>query len=440
TYTESSFSESDKPESNDSLDKKLVEFVKFHAPENNKISASLDIGDDQLISLVQPIDNDGRVYAVLQRSLNQALTPYLRLQNTLQIIFWLALFGSAVIVVFIARKVTQPVKDLTVGAKEIESGNYNARIDINLKDEVGDLATSFNSMARGLQEKERVRNLLGKVVSTEIAEELLSKDIELGGEEKQATILFSDIRSFTSICEGYSAKQILSMLNVYLTAMSEAIEVNKGVIDKYIGDAIMALFGTPVSDKQDANHAVSAAMLMSEKLHDANANISLEQVPFQMGIGINTGQVVAGNMGSPSRLNYTVIGDAVNLASRLEGLTKFYGVEVIASESTKEQASDWLFQELDWVKVKGKAKPIRIYRPICRCDKLDQKSEQLIGDSSHLLTLYRERKWDRAVETLKRLEQLDQSNFIQIYLDRIKQFQHTPPPQDWDYSFRFDTK
>ncbi|WP_144393773.1 adenylate/guanylate cyclase domain-containing protein [Pleionea sediminis] len=401
---------------------------------------SIQYGEDELITFVQPIDKKLKVTALLQRSLNKALAPYLKLQATLQTLFWITLILSIALVIALARKVTKPVKELTKSAKNIESGNYTARININLKDEIGELADSFNKMAKGLEEKEKVRNLLGKVVSSEIAEELLSKDIELGGEEKEATILFSDIRQFTTLCEGYSAKEILNVLNIYLTSMSEAIENNKGVIDKYIGDAIMALFGIPLSNNTDANQSVSAAMSMIENLKKLTEKSQLGQLNFQMGIGINTGLVVAGNMGSPNRLNYTVIGDAVNLASRLEGLTKYYGVNIIVSESTRNRATNWEFLELDKVIVKGKAEPIIIFQPIATKGQLSEQQTLQLELNRKILFHYRNREWDKAKEVIEQIKLYDDSKFGQIYQKRVDSFLNTPPPNNWDFSNKFDTK
>ena len=334
------------------LAKNLSQQLQQHRKLNFDVVQSLKLYGQEYVTLLTAIDNKQNVSALLQRSLDDALEPYLRLRERLQLLFLLGLILSVLGAIAIARKVTKPVKDLTIAVKQIEGGDYQTQITTNQQDEIGKLSHSFNQMAKGLKEKEKVRSLLGKVVSKEIAEELLSKDIELGGEEIQATILFSDIRDFTSLCEGVSPKFILEMLNIYLTQMSDVIERQHGVIDKYIGDAIMAIFGAPVVHGDDANSAVAAALLMVESLDSLNQNRNKNLI--DIGIGLNTGRVVAGNMGSMSRLNYTVIGDGVNLASRLEGLTKYYGIAILVSETTKDCAGKFGYQEIDRVKVKGK--------------------------------------------------------------------------------------
>ena len=190
-------------------------------------------------------------------------------------------------------------------------------------DEIGLLAGAFNRMSEGLAERDQVRDLLGKVVSPAVAAELLRKDVTLGGEEREVTILFSDLRSFTSMCESRSAQEMLGVLNHYFTRMSAIVEAHRGVVDKYVGDAMMALFGAPLAGPDDADRAMETALEMSEALDELNREWQAQgRQALSFGIGINTDVVVAGNMGSQTRLNYTVIGDGVNLAARLQALTK----------------------------------------------------------------------------------------------------------------------
>ncbi len=226
------------------------------------------------------------------------------------------------------------------------------------EDEIGLLAGAFNHMSEGLAERDQVRDLLGKVVSPAVAAELLRKDVTLGGEEREVTILFSDLRSFTSMCEARSAQEMLGVLNHYFTRMSAIVEAHRGVVDKYVGDAMMALFGAPLAGPDDADRAMETALEMSEALDELNREWQAQgRHALNFGIGINTDVVVAGNMGSQTRLNYTVIGDGVNLASRLEALTKTpeYGTRIIVSHSTLEKAKGrYRTRRLGEVAVKGK--------------------------------------------------------------------------------------
>jgi len=219
-------------------------------------------------------------------------------------------------------------------------------------------------MSKGLYERDRVQNLLGKVISPEIAQELISSDVQLGGEEKEITILFTDLRNFTGLSENRSPSDMLDILNEYLTRMTAVIDRHGGVVDKYIGDAIMALFGAPVNLPDHPSRAVACALEMLDELVLCNASFKTRGWPeLDMGIGVHSGKVVVGNMGSSDRLNYTAIGDGVNLASRLESATKDCGVPIIVSEATRNIAPDFEYQELQAIQVRGRQQAVRMFTP-----------------------------------------------------------------------------
>ena len=407
-------------------------------------NTTIDISGEEYISLpikLKTIKNI-TVAATLQRSLNEALSTYNKLRKILFIIFTVSLIISIALALFIARQVTQPVKLLTQGAKLIEKGIYDQNINTNRNDEIGLLAKSFSKMAKGLKEKEKVRNLLGKVVSPVIAEELMSKEIQLGGEEKFVTTLFCDVRNFTSLCEGKDPEKILSLLNEYFTSICGKIENNGGVVDKYIGDAVMAIFGAPLQHDNDASCSIKAAFEMCHALKLLNQSFKERGIePIGIGIGINSAVVVAGNMGSINRLNYTVIGDGVNLASRLEGLTKSYGVDIIVSESTVNVAPDYVYRELDIVKVKGKNNACIIFEPIGPIDQIASEIIDSLDKYNNALTLYRNREWDNAMrefETL--LNAQPTSKLYKLYLQRSQEMLHNPPDNNWDGSYTFNSK
>jgi adenylate cyclase len=230
---------------------------------------------------------------------------------------------------------------------------------------LGDLASAFNRMSAGLADRDRVRDLLGKVVSPEIAAQLLHSEAVLGGEEREVTILFSDLRNFTSLSERLAPKDVLALLNRYLDRMSAIVEEHQGVIDKFIGDAIMALFGAPVADPAAADHALAAAQAMQVALSALNAELAADGLPqLAIGIGINTARVVAGNMGSQRRLNYTVIGDGVNVAARLEALTKdpVYATRILVSDSTRQGArAAHHLRSVGGVVIRGRKEPVAAY-------------------------------------------------------------------------------
>ena len=317
------------------------------------------------VTLEEPllqIEGGGQVATVLQRSLDEALAPYRPLNQRLLWLFVIGVLIAGVIALWLAQNLSQPVAALARRVERIARGDYAQVMSSTRRDELGQLAGSVNEMARGLADRERVRDLLGKVVSKEIASELLSGKVELGGEERQVTVLFSDIRNFTTLCEQLPATQIVGLLNRYLSRMSEVIESQGGVVDKYIGDAVMALFGAPVARADAATAAVRAAIAMQEALRELHALHDAEGLPrLATGIGIHTGPVVAGNLGSTHRMNYTVIGDAVNLASRLQGLTREYDSAIIVSAATAAVAPGFAYRPLGEVRVKGKSELILIY-------------------------------------------------------------------------------
>jgi adenylate cyclase len=343
----------------------LTSILRGSAPPAKQI-VGLSVAGETFLSYSVPLPaENGNPIALLQRSLDKELAPYLRLEHTYLSLALLGLAVSAAMGTWIARGVSRPVLQVARGASEIAAGNYQHRVELKQRDELGSLAASFNQMSEGLAERDRVRDLLGKVVSPDVAAELLRKDVTLGGEERQVTVLFSDLRNFTGISEALSPQEMLGILNHYFTRMGSIVESHGGVVDKYMGDALMALFGAPVGNPDDADRAMKTALEMTEALEDLNRQWRERGLPtIGVGIGINTDIVVAGNMGSETRLNYTVLGDGVNLASRLEELTKTpeYETRIIISGSTLAMAKErYRTRRLGEVAVKGKQKATEIF-------------------------------------------------------------------------------
>lgn len=401
------------------------------------------LGGEDFVTLAIPVAMSGNdVQVLLQRSLSEQLQPYQELQRVLLVIFALGLAVLLGGVMIVSRNVTRPVLELVQGAKRIEQGDYDEKVETGQKDELGRLAEAFNSMATGLAEKERVRDLLGKVVSREIADELMSKEIELGGEEAEVTVLFTDIRGFTSLSEDKSPQQLLTLLNEYFTALTSVIEANGGVVDKYIGDAVMALFGAPVRHEDAASRAVRTAMGMEEALDQVNAEYAARGAkPIHIGVGINTDEVVVGNMGTQTRLNYTAIGDGVNLASRVEGLTKHYGVTVIVTESTRNAATEFAYQELDLVRVKGKSEPVRIFRPVAETI-VDKDLQQRLDEYHAFLLAYQKGDFataKKALENYARDHSDHDHELVKLYTERLTTILASPPTE-WDGVYTYESK
>lgn len=304
---------------------------------------------------------------VLQYSLDEKLTPARRLERVLALVFAGSLVLAALLALWVARNVSEPVQQLAAHTRKIARGDYAARVELARRDELGQLARAFNAMSAGLAERDQIRDLLDKNVSPEIAAQLLRDGGALGGEEREVTILFADLRGFTTLSENFAPRDLLTLLNRYLDRMSAEIERRGGVIDKFIGDAIMALFGAPLPQSDAADRALLAAVAMEAALGELNTELAREgRPPLALGIGINTACVVAGNIGSSRRLNYSVIGDGVNIAARLQSLTRTpeYETNIITSAATAAAAqatAQLALRSLGRVHVKGRSEPVEIF-------------------------------------------------------------------------------
>ncbi|MDD5755270.1 MAG: adenylate/guanylate cyclase domain-containing protein, partial [Methylococcales bacterium] len=292
--------------------------------------------------------------------------------------------------------------------------------------------------------KKQLGNIFGQYIPSELVEEMSKTDEEftLKGENREMSVFFSDVRGFTTISEGLEPQELCDLINDILTPVTHAIHNHKGTIDKYIGDAIMAFWGAPLHMEQHATEAVKAGLAVIQTLPVINERFKLKNWPeIDLGIGINTGPMVVGNMGSQFRIAYTVMGDTVNLGSRLEGLTKQYGVKMIVSESTKAAAPEFAYRELDRVRVKGKHKPITIYEPIGELTEITIE-QQIILDLVHqALVDYRQQLWDKSETAFHQLHDLKPDDKLyKIYLERIEHYRETPPEENWDGAFTHTSK
>ena len=292
--------------------------------------------------------------------------------------------------------------------------------------------------------KRQLAHLFGQYVPPELVKEMSKKmeEINLDGEIKNMSVLFSDVRNFTTISESMAPKELTELINGFLTPITEIIHHQRGTIDKYMGDAVMAFWGAPLDDPKHALNALTAAMKMTERMNALRQDFAARGWPeIKIGVGVNTGDMNVGNKGSEFRVDYTVLGDAVNLGSRLEGLTKTYGVDIIVGEATRHQVPEYEYRELDRVKVKGKDEPVAIYEPIGLLENVDKSVRQDLKRYNLALKFYRARQWDDAEREFFALASVDKDRKIyQIYLDRIMQYRENPPPEDWDGSFKHTSK
>ena len=304
-------------------------------------------------SLIYNLNNSGN--NIFQMS----LMPYVTIFVTI------ALILGVIVTLMKSNSIITPLIKMNDLAHEINGGNFDVHLPLESNDEIGNLTDSMNEMAVGLREREKLRDVFGKMVDPKVRDHLMKSDLQLGGELREVTILFSDIKNFTSFSENRKPTEIVEILNRYFNTMASCISVHGGVINKFIGDAIMAVFGAPVELENHADSALKAGLAMLEAQQRFLEKASEDDNEVLMSrIGVHTGYVLSGNIGSNERMEYTVIGDAVNTASRLESLCKKLNHDLITSSETLEKASEFSqFKYLGKVKVKGKSNYIKIYTP-----------------------------------------------------------------------------
>ena len=308
----------------------------------------------------------------------------------------------------------------------------------------------FNNFAREFRLKQQIKKQFQSYLSKALVEKLQKNPelLKLGGDSRELSIMFTDVRGFTSISEHYgeNVQGLTQIMNRYMTAMTAKILENEGTLDKYIGDAQMAFWNAPLDDKQHAKNAVKTALSMLGDLDEFNRKIGAEGVPpFGMGLGINTGMVVVGNMGSDQRFDYTCLGDAVNLASRLEGQSKPYGVKIVIGPKTAEYVADEYFViELDTIAVKGKKQGVNIYTVIGTNKEMEFLNYAPFREMHNImLDAYRSQRFGSAISMCEKLERAfngQMKAYYEMIKERCEEYLRNPPPADWDGVFRSQTK
>jgi len=303
------------------------------------------------------------------------------------------------------------------------------------------MAYGYFVEARG---KRQITGLFGQYVPPELVDEM-AKDPEkfsMEGESREMTVLFTDVRGFTTISEGLDPKELSLLMNEFLTPLTEVIYRHRGTIDKYIGDCIMAFWGAPLPDPAHARNGIIAALEMQRTLKDLQPHFQARNWPeIHIGVGLNTGRMSVGNMGSRIRLAYTVMGDSVNLASRLESITKEYGADIIVGENTRAAVSDIVFRELDRVRVKGKDVAVTIFEPVGLDGEVEPERRKIIERYHEALGLYRGQNWEGAERAFTVLAAIpSESRLCHTFLQRIAILRAHPPGSGWDGAFTFETK
>ena len=326
---------------------------------------------------------------------------------------------------------------------------WNAKIELPITQPLFlVIAITGYNIARGFfseqANKQQIKSMFDQYVPPAHIDKMLDdpEGVSLEGERKEMSVLFSDIRSFTSISERLSANELKDMLNEYFSPITKSIFEHHGTIDKYVGDMVMAFWGAPIDDPKHAENAIVGGfdmLAITARLREEFVKKDWPEV--RVGIGINTGEMNVGDMGSEYRRSYTVLGDAVNLGSRLEGLTKFYGLEFLVSEFTKAQCPSIAFRPVDKVKVKGKDEAVAIFEPVCPTQDLDDEIRQEIAALDDAYQAYLSQDWQSATEGYRAVRQQFPERYLyRLYLERIETLKNTELPADWDGSFTHTSK
>jgi len=294
------------------------------------------------------------------------------------------------------------------------------------------------------KQKLQIKSIFDQYVPPAHINSILSdpKAMSVSGERRYMTVLFADIRNFTSISEQLNATELKEMLNIYFTPITQIIFEYEGTIDKYVGDMVMAFWNAPLEVNKHEQLAVLCALKMQDKVRELELILSEQNMPkIEIGIGINTGDMNVGDMGSIYRKAYTVLGDAVNLGSRLEGITKFYGVKILVSDDTYSKCDEIAFRPIDRVKVKGKAKPVTIYEPVCLKDKLSDEHKNIIERHKYAWSSYLNQSWEESLQVFTTLKNEHPNEKIYtVFCERIQNLKTTNLDEQWDGSYKHVTK
>lgn len=428
----------------DLQDKVLIEAMKNKQKDQNFASFNLD-GKDYIAyydNFTKLFQNDWQAIAV--SPVDEFVGQVKQNRNNTFKYSLIILLVSFILTYRLARRISGPIVALAEEAAKIQELDLNGKINIHSKiHEINDLAHAMSSLKTTMQS-------FSYYIPKTLVKQLINRkqSIHVGGKMKEVTLMFTDIENFTSVSEVIPPEKLVIYLSEYFEEVSKIIMSCSGTVDKYIGDAVMAFWGAPINDRHHVLNACHAALKLQHKLSELNRVWKREGRPvFETRIGLHVGEVIIGNMGSSERMNYTAIGDSVNLCSRLEGLNKNYGTSIIVSENIYTVVKEsFLFRQIDLVAVKGKSKAVKIYELVAQVkgdNSLLPTDEQLDFCQSfdRAYKLFLTRQWEEALESFKRLNpprHMDKT--ISLYVFRCKQYLIEPPSKEWDGTVIFTEK
>ena len=356
-----------------------------------------------------------------------------------------------VFAILVSGGITRPVRLLLEGTREVEAGHLERSIEVITHDEIGQLSAAFNRMVEQLRHKERIRETFGRYIDPRVVEGLINqpKLAAAEGQRRVMTVMFCDMKGFTTLSEGMTPQGLVKVMNRYLSTMSEPIRRHGGVIDKYIGDAIMAYWGPPfVEETDESQFACLAAIEMIKRIAPLRKEVTellgVRVIPTEcdVRIGLATGEALVGSIGSDLMMNYRVMGDTVNLAARLEAANKLYGSRSLIAETTVAKTDKTIqFREIDRLMVAGQTTPQAVFELLGRNDELTPKQDLLRTRYADALAAYRAQRWDQARAAFHAvLETVPTDGPSLALLSRIDHLQGHPPGADWDGSWRLENK
>ncbi|MGY4260862.1 class 3 adenylate cyclase [Bradyrhizobium sp. USDA 4516] len=356
-----------------------------------------------------------------------------------------------VFAMLVGSGITRPVMRLLESTREVEAGRLDGAITITTQDEIGQLSAAFNRMIETLRHNQRIRETFGRYINPRIAEGLLEQPAIAAteGQRRVMTVMFCDMKGFTSLSEGVTPSGLVKIMNLYLSTMSAPVHAHRGIIDKYIGDAIMAYWGAPFVEEAEQTHLAALAAIdmigqVNQLRKDLPELLGVRVIPADcdIRIGIATGEALVGSIGSEFMMSYTVLGDTVNLASRLEGANKFYGSRSLISEATAAACAATIeLREIDRLVVMGQTQPVAVFEILGKKDELTPAQTELRQRYADGLAAYRERRWDNAEQAFTAALAAAPGDGPSIAMKaRVAAFRQDPPAADWDGAWHLERK
>ncbi|GIQ78657.1 adenylate/guanylate cyclase domain-containing protein [Bradyrhizobium sp. RD5-C2] len=356
-----------------------------------------------------------------------------------------------VFAMLVGSGITRPVMRLLEGTREVEAGRLDGTIAITTQDEIGQLSAAFNRMIETLRHNQRIRETFGRYINPRIAEGLLDQPAIAAteGQRRIMTVMFCDMKGFTSLSEGVTPRGLVKIMNLYLSTMSAPVHAHRGIIDKYIGDAIMAYWGAPFVEEAEQTHLAALAAIdmigqVNQLRKDLPELLGVRAIPADcdIRIGIATGEALVGSIGSEFMMSYTVLGDTVNLASRLEGANKFYGSRSLISEATASACADAIeLREIDRLVAVGQTQPVAVFEILGKKDELTPAQTELRQHYADGLAAYRDRRWDDAEQAFTAALTVAPGDGPSITMKaRAAAFRQNPPAADWDGAWHLEQK